>query len=847
MVQDGLLRIGDGDIAIAHDQSGSAVTKAYNLGKDENGKLAYRAGMTPMLSPQQRSAGTDFYEQIPPEVEVPLGFQSWIGGAGFEEVGSTDLNALKTYNYSQGVDLSWGDRAYLSPLLTAGGTVETTNPKKFLFSEEHGLFAVNDRFVYEWTGSAWTERLDVGAGNTITDIFEYINRTDGYLLVGVTDESYYWSIDGVAWTQAEATPAVPSYRAAGGVGGVSAGTSLVLTAPAGLQDDDILVASISSEGQGDVTLPSGWNLIVNSTINSKSAIVAWKRADTESGSYTFTMPSSTTAVGAISAFQNATTSGSPFDSSSGHVDTTDASGTDHIAPAVTTLGANRLIIGVWHGLDTASITWGASIAGMTHRVGGRNGDTSMMMADGGQATAGTTGTFLATTNASVLTNQRLLILKPNEVTGATDVSRFGIRGSDSGDPVLWALNSVGDIRSSVAPIVPTWSAADATQVGQASTAITGMQQIDNTFYVFRENEIISYDGTTVSTVFASPTFRIPTGAGRPFLWVDGHIYFTYNSTLYQFKQLNNEITAIWPPAAGNGELNGTITAITGDDRSLFFAVKNVAGNTYIMKGDPRRPITVDTELVFPFHTMAYRGASDSNALLVAPADADALSSTNPQLVFGDGTSADYFILPRDGMRPEDDSNVTFDTTADRFVFGSFVDFGARTFPKYLNRGIVIGDDMDANDTIELQYQEPGGAATTIVTANSGEQAEGTLSTEIKFQSVRYKGILNNGASSTTPILQGFSLHATPDPPRKLMWVFSVQIDTAGINSAGMQQTSGDAKELHDHLMNSRNEYVTFTDLYGTDNTVKVLDVTGVSAGRDGIGTSETLTVTCVEI
>ena len=74
-------RIGSGEIHIEHNQSGSVVKVPYILKRDENGAVMWRPGTAPLLTPQQR---TDAFstEHIPPEIEVPLGFQDWTGGPG---------------------------------------------------------------------------------------------------------------------------------------------------------------------------------------------------------------------------------------------------------------------------------------------------------------------------------------------------------------------------------------------------------------------------------------------------------------------------------------------------------------------------------------------------------------------------------------------------------------------------------------------------------------------------------------------------------------------------------------------------------------------------------------------
>lgn len=837
-------RLGDGDIALTHDASGSAVTQPFILA-EEDGFKVWRQGVAPMLSPQQRTSSANLFDLTPPEIEVPLGFQSFIGGAGFEEIGSGETNALKVYNYSQGVDLSWGDRAYLSPLLQTGGTVSATNPKKYVWSEELGLFAINDRFVYEWTGAAWTERFDVGAGGLINDLREHINATDTYLLLGIRGDPYYFSIDGAEWFQVIAPGSTPTFRAQANTG--STGTSITITKPSGTAENDILIANIVRLNADVLTAPDGWNILLSQNwFFEPTYTIAyfWKRATgSEGANYTFSGSNSTTQSGWVAAYTGVRRTGAPYDAFLATENSGD--NTSHIALGITTVSANTLIL--YMGVtEDGSITY-TPPSGYTERLEETTGPGSYL-ADDNFDTPGDTGSITATLSAGDIGFGALIALVPQS-TNPFDIVSWGVRGSSSGEVVGWGMTSTGDIRNFTDPIdVVSWSAADATQVGEDAHTIAGMQLIDNTFYIFRDTEIVSYDGTTVSTVFSSPTFKLKSGAARPFLWVDGYIYFTYNSTLYQFQALDNVITAVWPPEAGNSELNGTIMAIAGDDHNLCFSVKNVAGNTYIMKGDPRRPITVGAKIVYPFHTWAYRGANDCNALLIVPGDSDAMHTSNPHLVLTDGASADYFIIPRDGLRPEDDSNVRYETTADQIVNGSFVDWGARAMNKFLNRGVIVGDDWDGDDTIALQYQLPGGSATTIVTGNdtTGDKAEAALTAEVEFQTLRYVSLFNNGASTTTPICQGFALHATLNPPRKRTWAFRVEVAPGQLTPSGAASRH-DPQNTVEFLFAALEERCTLTDRYGTDYTVRILDVQELGMQELAHGDRELFDVFAVQI
>lgn len=832
-------RIGSGEIHIEHNQSGSVVKAPYILKRDENGAVMWRPGTAPLLTPQQRTDAFS-YEHIPPEIEVPLGFQTWIGGAGFEEVSSSDLNALSVYNYTQGIDLSWGERGYLSPELQTGGTVTTTFPKKFLFSESLGLFSINDRFVSQWTGSAWTERLDAGVGAVLEDLVEYTNSIATYLVLGLQSDAFYHSTDGINWIQ-DTVGSIPIFRSTATANATS--TSITPSEPAGATENDVLIMHIVCDGLRVISPNDGavWTQIEQFGMGGGQFALFWSRRGSGAPDYQFNSSGTDELLANVTAYSGCATTGNPTDQS----DPNDSTGsTSHVVGPIILTGQNRLLL-TFYSVEGANSNW-TPPAGATERYDVDGTLVSSAGNDEGQAAAGSTGIQTATaSNGTPDYGAVLVALRATGSTsgGAEDLVRLGVRGQLNGEMLLWGIDSKGDIRNTPDPTDGTsWSSADDTQLGQDDKTLIGMEVVDNTFYIFRDTEIISYDGLTISTVYSSPTFKLATDAARPFLWVDGHIYFTYNHRLFQFDATNNKITPIWPAPLGNTELNGTITAIAGDENHLYFAVKNIAGNSYIMKGDPRRPITVGTGIVHPFHTWAYRGTGDALALLVVPADSDAMSSTNPHLVLGDDASADYFILPRAGFRPEDDGNYKFDTTTDRIVYGSFVDWGASAFTKFLNRGAITGDDIDSDDTVTLQYQLPGGSATTIVTAaavSTADRYESVLTAEVEFTTLRYVGLLNNGAAGTTPILEGFALHATLNPPRKRIWNFTVDLPPKGNDQ--------DGRFLASHLFNALNERVTLYDMEGNNFLVRILDIQGAGATIENEGLHQALDVLAVQI
>lgn len=138
-------------------------------------------------------------------------------------------------------------------------------------------------------------------------------------------------------------------------------TNTVLTAPTGLANDDILFAVIFNALTGTPSVPTppaGFTQIGTSTadgaggFNDKFSLF-WKRAASESGSYTFTHAAASS-QGLLLAISGAATSGSPVDVFSSNSSNTGSTST---GLSVTTTVANDLLLYIehdWEGLGTLS-------------------------------------------------------------------------------------------------------------------------------------------------------------------------------------------------------------------------------------------------------------------------------------------------------------------------------------------------------------------------------------------------------------------------------------------------------------------------------------------------------------
>lgn len=83
----------------------------------------------------------------------------------------------------------------------------------------------------------------------------------------------------------------------------SAGTSVVLTKPAGTADGDVLIAFVAEIGVGSITAPAGWTLIGSEPAGSTLTVAAYRKvAASEGASWTWTLGASVSNLGWVGAF-----------------------------------------------------------------------------------------------------------------------------------------------------------------------------------------------------------------------------------------------------------------------------------------------------------------------------------------------------------------------------------------------------------------------------------------------------------------------------------------------------------------------------------------------------------------
>ena len=420
--------------------------------------------------------------------------------------------------------------------------------------------------------------------------------------------------------------------------------------------------------------------------------------------------------------------------------------------------------------------------------------------------------------------------------------RFAVRGQSSGTAVLFKITSTGALKTNTSGINggAAWSAA--TQLGHTSEGMGAFLEADDSLFAFKKEGIYSFNGTITEDVWTGgKQLRRAQNGLSALRYINGKMYTTYGDKILEVDPLSLDMRWIFPAdeMSGNSEINGQITAFTDDGTWIYFALKNSAGNSYIMKLRPG-----DEPIV---HTYIYLGASDCNAMIIV--GPGVVHATNPCLVIGAGSAVNHYVLPRSGLRPEDDSNMRFPLIGT--VYGSWMDAAAPAFRKFLNSGQVLGANLAAGRYIKLQYEvDDSGTQTTLVTATGSGATSANISSTVEFSRIRYASEFSTtviiGTYIVTPVLLAQSFNVTLNPPRRRTWTFDVLVgDRLPLRGGGVSRFSG--RQLEDHLFDSLTQRVTFYDRRGRSHTVRVLDIQANTAHPRNEGDVEVFTVSCAQV
>ena len=361
-----------------------------------------------------------------------------------------------------------------------------------------------------------------------------------------------------------------------------------------------------------------------------------------------------------------------------------------------------------------------------------------------------------------------------------------------------------------------WSAG--VSIGSTSEQTSGMVTANAVIWVFKREGIYTYDGTTVSQLWV-PKYLVESNGKYPYVHSDGVIYVVYDTYILAvdpFRDSETPLQIVFPAidVHDSQELIGEISQINGDLQLLYFTVTNDTGHTYLIKLNPGTKV---------FHSYAYLGEVANAACgVVGPGVQHA---ENPCVSLGRGTAAFHYILPRASLRPEEDDNYEFDTSATPgFVYGPWMAYGARAFHKFLNRGTVLGDMVTAGQTITLGYEiDASGTVVDVLTAEDPGLVSANISGTVEFNRIRYQIEMNAVGVTQSPVLYAATLHATLNPPRRRKWSPLISL-RPNIELYDGSRDSQDVLVLKNALFAAAEQRVTLTDWHGAAYTVRMLDV-----------------------
>ena len=422
-------------------------------------------------------------------------------------------------------------------------------------------------------------------------------------------------------------------------------------------------------------------------------------------------------------------------------------------------------------------------------------------------------------------------------------SYFAVRSGAASNPVLWGITSSGAIKNSVDPRNGTGSWSAATQIGDTWEVVNSMVVAEDTIFILKDTGIYGYDGVTKEDIFPARTQAQTENGKHPIYWVNNRVYFNFGDQLLELDPGSRGIRQVFPVPGreGHPEVNGTITAIGQTNEHVYFALKNAAGNTYLMKGNPTSG---------EWHTWAFLGANDCTAL--SGQRAGAVNASNPVMLASFGTFGSHYILPGPNLRPESDAAYRFDTTALGEVYWPWLDGGTALFSKWLTAGRIVTENTIVQvgvGTRELALAYGVDGSETLTDLAESELPGVTVGVPAdadRFTWIRPRFKLTSDSNLNTPIGKGLVLDSTPNPPRHRKWRFLVDLGDFQ-TSARAGQSRDDAAFLEDHLFSSTSARVLLYDRRGRRFVVKMDTIEQVRLDEQAEEDDDKYLVECFEM
>lgn len=318
-------------------------------------------------------------------------------------------------------------------------------------------------------------------------------------------------------------------------------TSVAITAPTGILNDDILICVISSYRStsavpGTITAPAGWTqlgAVLKSTYYRFAMF--WKRANSESGNYTFTSTSATQMQGAIGLYRGAFLTGDPSDVFSNTAYTT-SNTTVRAATITPNVPYGILVWGGWYYLNgTISLS---APSGMSSRQSQTNTRNVVTLADLGYSTVGASGSKDGTAGANATVKHAFMVaLKPQLPTSPVTATENSVTTESA---TLRAKKIISATES-------TLSSESATLVGKGritKTITTGSS----------ESAIVSGIGSLSAIVNTASTETAS---------------LQYSINISPISATQSSATTQTASLKGKGSLSGTLSGATSESGYLY--------------------------------------------------------------------------------------------------------------------------------------------------------------------------------------------------------------------------------------------------------------------------------------
>jgi hypothetical protein len=405
--------------------STTIIAKGYNIGDetcsstDPNRierelQVSYSAGSSSLLVPPAGTSGTI-------TLTTDNQYTAYFNGASLGS--GADWGTAQVYNNVQfqtgqntialqAVDSGGCYAGVLADINVGSGSLQTGTSTTWKVSTSGPAGWQNPGF----DDSTWASAVDDGAygvapwGLNVTNM---PSSTPGHWIWNAANQVACGGgtlfLRGIVNMSAPVTPI--SFRSSS-TASTAGATSLTISPPSGLANNDVMIAIINANVETTtITPPSGWTLIRSLNNNNPpitaNASIYYKRAASESGSYRFDISSSQRIVGAISAFSGVITSGNPVDVSSGQSNNSSATAT---APSITTTRNNEMLVYASVDDNSPASTWTAP-SGMTEAADS-NSTAAVTIDYLIQASAGATGNKVGACTDAGLNGSFLLGLIP---------------------------------------------------------------------------------------------------------------------------------------------------------------------------------------------------------------------------------------------------------------------------------------------------------------------------------------------------------------------------------------------------------------------------------------------------